>query len=300
MANKPTFQQYITALYWAFTTMTTVGYGDITPYTINEKVFAMITMLLACGIFAYTVGSIGSLVSKQNSGENAYREQVVAVNRYMRKKNLPYDLQFRVRKYLEYVWENKKKNNMDEKQILNLLSEPLKDEIYAFIHGVVIKICMIFTIYEEHFISQLTKTLETETFAPGDIVIEEGEMSSKMYFIQNGKIDIYHHATKSSIAELGSKKYFGEISFFLETARCASAKCLNFVELLSLSRTNLNVLLERFPEAKMATDSLIESCLNEDYSPLLVSCYVCQTIGHVAIKCKKILLNLDHEDAKKK
>ena len=83
--------------------MTTVGYGDITAITINEKIYAMFAMIVACGVFAYTVGSIGSLVSKQNAMENAYREQVVAVNRYMRKKELPYDLQFRVRRYLEYV-----------------------------------------------------------------------------------------------------------------------------------------------------------------------------------------------------
>ena len=300
IADKSTFDKYVTSLYWAFTTMTTVGYGDITPYTMNEKIFAIITMILACGIFAYTVGSIGSLVSKQNSGENAYREQVVAVNRYMRKKQLPYDLQFRVRRYLEYVWENRKKNNMDEKQILNLLSEPLRDEIYAHIHGIVIKMCVIFTIYEDHFISQLTKTLESETYAPGDIIIEEGEMSTKMYFIQNGKIDIYHQTTKSTIAELGSKKYFGEISFFLETPRCASAKCIDFVDLLSLSRTNLNILLDKFPEAKIATETLAQNCMDGDYSFLSVVCFVCQGEGHVAIRCNKILLNLDHDDAKKK
>lgn len=83
--------------------MTTVGYGDIVPKTLNEKIYAMFSMIVACGVFAYTVGSIGSLVSKQNAVENAYREQVVAVNRYMRKKDLPHDLQFRVRRYLEYV-----------------------------------------------------------------------------------------------------------------------------------------------------------------------------------------------------
>ncbi|CAG9318440.1 unnamed protein product [Blepharisma stoltei] len=298
--NSPNFDKYITSLYWAFTTMTTVGYGDIVPLTVGEKIYAMFSMIVACGVFAYTVGSIGSLVSKQNAVENAYREQVVAVNRYMRKKDLPHDLQFRVRRYLEYIWENKKKNNLDEKQILSLLSEPLRDEIYAHIHGVIIKLCPIFEKYEAHFISQLTRALESETYAPGDTVIEEGEMSSKMYFIQNGRVDIYHHQTKSTFKELGPGEYFGEIAFFTEKPRCASAKCLDFVDLLSLSRTNMNMLLEKFPEAKDSTEAMSKKCEDGDYSSLLVKCYICHELGHVSVRCKKILLNLDHEETKKK
>jgi hyperpolarization activated cyclic nucleotide-gated potassium channel 2 len=86
--------------------MTTVGYGDIIPKTSNEKIYSMASMILACGIFAYTVGSVGGIISKQNSEANLFRERSIAVNRYMKKKLLPYDLQFRVRRYLEYVWEN--------------------------------------------------------------------------------------------------------------------------------------------------------------------------------------------------
>ncbi|OMJ86016.1 hypothetical protein SteCoe_12516 [Stentor coeruleus] len=298
--DKTYATQYITSLYWAFTTMTTVGYGDITPYTINEKIYAMFTMILACGVFAYTVGSIGSLVSKQNAVENAYREQIVAVNRYMKKKNLPYDLQFRVRRYLEYVWENKKKNNMDEKQILSLLSEPLRDEIYTHIHGVVIKHCEVFKIYDLHFISLLTKALESETFAPGDIIFQDGEFSNKMYFLQNGTVDIYQKATNSVYSELGAKSYFGEIAFFIEKPRCASAKCMDFVDLLSLSRNNVNYLLEKFPEAMQATNMLVLQCSDGNLSELLVRCYVCNELGHVALFCRKILLNNDYMDTKQR
>ena len=104
--DESLFDIYTTSLYWAFTTMTTVGYGDIIPKTSNEKIYSMASMILACGIFAYTVGSVGGIISKQNSEENLFRERSIAVNRYMKKKYLPFDLQFRVRRYLEYVWEN--------------------------------------------------------------------------------------------------------------------------------------------------------------------------------------------------
>lgn len=300
LIDKSLSVKYVTSLYWAFTTMTTVGYGDITPFTINEKVYAMFTMILACGVFAYTVGSIGSLVSKQNASENAYREQIVGVNRYMKKKNLPYGLQFRVRRYLEYIWENKKKNNMDEKQILSLLSEPLRDEIYTHIHGVVIKHCEVFIIYESHFISLLTKALESETFAPGDIIFQDGDFSNKMYFIQNGVISIYHKITNSVYNELGPKAYFGEIAFFIENQRCASAKCMDFVDLLSLSRSNMNYLLEKFPEALEATNILSIKCKDGSLADLYVRCYVCNQLGHVALNCRKILLNNDYQDTKQR
>jgi hypothetical protein len=181
--DKSNYEQYITSLYWALTTIATVGYGDITPITLNEKMFTMMTMIMSSGVFAYTVGSIGSLISKQNASENSYREQVVAVNSYMKKKGLAKDLQLRVRRYLDYIWEMKKKKKLDEKQVLNLLSEPLRDEIYSLINAKVIRECPGFTDYEDYFIAQVTRTLENETYAPFDTIFQEGEISSKLYFV---------------------------------------------------------------------------------------------------------------------
>lgn len=296
--DAPIFEQYITSLYWAFTTIATVGYGDITPVTLNEKLFAMMTMIMSSGVFAYTVGSIGSLISKQNAMENTYREQVVAVNSYMKKKSLPKSLQFRVRRYLDYIWEVKKKKKLDEKQVLSLLSEPLRDEIYAHINANVIKLCVVFDEYESYFIAQLTRTLENETYAPGDTIFAEGEISSKIYFILNGKIEIYHQYTLSTFACLSSKQYFGEIAFFTGTPRSASARCSEFVDLLSLIRLNFLSLLEKFPEAKEITKNLQKKCESGNYVSLNIHCYLCEELGHVAIKCKTLLVNLEQEDTR--
>jgi voltage-gated potassium channel len=46
------------SFYWAITTMTTVGYGDIVPHTATAKVVACVVMIVGIGFFALITGAI--------------------------------------------------------------------------------------------------------------------------------------------------------------------------------------------------------------------------------------------------
>jgi hyperpolarization activated cyclic nucleotide-gated potassium channel 2 len=80
LENNSVEEKYIASLYWAFATMTTVGYGDIFPITILEKIFAMMSMIVACGVFAYVVGSIETIVRRSNTIESQFKEKILHVN----------------------------------------------------------------------------------------------------------------------------------------------------------------------------------------------------------------------------
>lgn len=298
--DPSTFELYVTALYFTISTMSTVGYGDIHPYTRREMIFAILTMVLACGVFAYTLGSISSLLSKSNSEANEHRTRVISVNRYMKKKEVPSDAQFRVRRYLEYLWENQKKNLLREKEIISMLSSSLKDEISSYVHGAILLSCPVFEQLESLIISRLSKLLEGETFAPDDIITEQGQITTKMYFLQTGNVSIYHRETNSHFATLGENMVFGEIAFFAMIPRTASVCCLSFVDVFSLLRKDLDKVAEELPVSKEKLEIIQEKCKKGDFSVLQIRCYICMELGHVATSCSRVLINFDNELSQKK
>jgi hypothetical protein len=54
--------KYLTSVYWTITTITTVGYGDVSISTNGEKIFCLTLMLIGVTSFAYASGSLASIL----------------------------------------------------------------------------------------------------------------------------------------------------------------------------------------------------------------------------------------------
>ncbi|MFC3458734.1 MULTISPECIES: ion transporter [Massilia] len=67
------FTSIPTAMYWATVTMTTVGYGDITPHTPLGKLIASFMMLLGWGILAVPTGIVTAEMTSQRLGRRGPR-----------------------------------------------------------------------------------------------------------------------------------------------------------------------------------------------------------------------------------
>jgi hypothetical protein len=213
----------------------------------------------------------------------------------MKHKKIPLELRFRTRRYLEYIWDQFKLKNIGEIEILELLSEPLKEEVYVYTRGTVLKYCTLLEKFPQHFTLQLSKLLQVYTFAPSDIIFEEGEKTCSMIFIRTGEIELFQNSTGTLLKVLKTNKYCGEIALICGTPRCCSARSVDFLESLILEKKLFEELLEKNPESLRYCDYLKEKCKDGNLSALDINCYLCGELGHVATLCEKFHLKINNE-----
>ena len=88
----------------------------------------------------------------------------------------------------------------------------------------------------------------------GDIIIKEGTIGNKMYFIQEGIVDITINGEVATSLSDGS--YFGEICLLTNARRVASVRAETYCNLFSLSVEHFNAVLDSYPLMRRTMESV--------------------------------------------
>jgi hypothetical protein len=81
--------RYIYSLYWATTTLATVGYGDFSAANPAEAVWATIYMFFNLALGAYVLGTITLLVVKTDERTGRYRDMSQNLKQYNQVNEIP-------------------------------------------------------------------------------------------------------------------------------------------------------------------------------------------------------------------
>lgn len=278
---------YIKSVYYVVMTVTTLGYGDFYSVGVNEEATALGILFVGVIIFSFNITSVINLVIESRYKIIKFKEKLMNFNIYMEEKDLPNFLRYKVRRFLEYKSKNELETELRESEILDLLSDPLREELFRFTDsGKLVKKCRIFLkLYREKVLKKLSKFFASKTFTRNDPIIQQGELSTQLYFMLSGNVEVLHDETRTVFSILKKGNYFGEIGFFTKRPRTATIRCIDIVNTLALKREDLDFILFKFPISALATKEIEEACSNGDYTLLEVKCYLCQIRGHIAAFC---------------
>ena len=124
---------YITALYWAFTTLTTVGFGDIVPSTNIERLFAMFVMLMGSVIYATIFGNVSLLVQNFDKQHARLRRALNQMSSLADFYNLSEPIRAKLRSYaMKYTYQV---CGVDARRVLVELPQNSRNEILHEMHA---------------------------------------------------------------------------------------------------------------------------------------------------------------------
>lgn len=252
-------EQYSWALFKAMSHMLCIGYGRFPPQSLTDMWLTMLSMVSGATCYALFLGHATNLIQSLDSSRRQYREKVKQVEEYMAYRKLPREMRQRITEYFEHRYQGK---FFDEECILGELSEKLREDVINYNCRSLVASVPFFANADSNFVSDVVTKLKYEVFQPGDIIIKEGTIGSKMYFIQEGIVDIVM-ANGDVATSLSDGSYFGEICLLTNARRVASVRAETYCNLFSLSVDHFNAVLDQYPLMRRTMESVAAERLNK-------------------------------------
>jgi CRP-like cAMP-binding protein len=92
-------------------------------------------------------------------------------------------------------------------------------------------------------LKRVADLMTERTFAPGDVITREGEVSVGFFVIDEGSARVTMHG--ADVGELGPGEHFGEIALIAETPRAATVTAETNLRCYQMTSWDFRTLLER-------------------------------------------------------
>ncbi|XP_065752650.1 potassium voltage-gated channel subfamily H member 6 isoform X1 [Phocoena phocoena] len=245
-ASGPSVQdKYVTALYFTFSSLTSVGFGNVSPNTNSEKVFSICVMLIGSLMYASIFGNVSAIIQRLYSGTARYHTQMLRVKEFIRFHQIPNPLRQRLEEYFQHAWSYT--NGIDMNAVLKGFPECLQADICLHLHRALLQHCPAFHGASKGCLRALAVKFKTTHAPPGDTLVHLGDVLSTLYFISRGSIEILRDDVV--VAILGKNDIFGEpVCLHARPGKSsADVRALTYCDLHKIQRADLLEVLDMYP-----------------------------------------------------
>lgn len=120
----------------------------------------------------------------------------------------------------------------------------------------------------EDEIKQIIERLKSQSFLPGQKVVEEGDFGDSVFVIISGEAKVVAHilGTEIELATLSVGDVFGEMAFLTGRPRTASVIATDELRVMEFNRLILEEILEKYPEILKKLEDFYQSHLEDTLS----------------------------------
>ena len=236
---------YVRGVYWTFTTLTTVGYGDIVAKSIPQMLFACGVQVTGACVFGYILSNVAGLLARSDAAREHHMDSLDRIETFMGLHHTPPELRTKIRTYYNYMW-TKKKGYRDD-TLLDGLPSKIRAELFTHINLPMLKKVPFLKNASPDLIDDLMMELKSRIFIPGERIFRAGDLGDALYFIESGSVAIVS-PTDQHIVSLSEGNIFGEIALISNLPRQATTVAETYCDLYSLSREAFNRVADGYPD----------------------------------------------------
>uniref|UniRef100_A0A8C5R6B1 Cyclic nucleotide-binding domain-containing protein n=1 Tax=Leptobrachium leishanense TaxID=445787 RepID=A0A8C5R6B1_9ANUR len=236
---------YITSLYFALSSLTSVGFGNVSANTDAEKIFSICTMLIGALMHAVVFGNVTAIIQRMYSRRSLYHTRTKDLKDFIRVHRMPKQLKQRMLECFQTTWSVN--NGIDANELLRDFPDELRADIAMHLNKEILQL-PIFESASRGCLRSLSLNIKTSFCAPGEYLIRQGDALQAIYFVCSGSMEVLKDNTVLAILGKGDLIGSDHLDKHQVIKTNANVKALTYCDLQYINVKGLREVLDLYPE----------------------------------------------------
>ncbi|XP_068629563.1 potassium voltage-gated channel subfamily H member 8-like isoform X4 [Battus philenor] len=180
-------ESYVTALYFTCSSLTSVGFGNVSANTLPEKIFSILTMLIGALMHAVVFGNVTAIIQRMYSRRSMYQSKWRDLKDFLSLNQVPKELKQRMQDYFQTMWSLN--HGIDIHETLKEFPEELRGDVSLHLHREILSL-PIFESASQGCLKLLSLHIRNNFCAPGEYLVHKGDALTYIYYICNGSMEV--------------------------------------------------------------------------------------------------------------
>ncbi|XP_069068171.1 potassium voltage-gated channel subfamily H member 8 [Pleurodeles waltl] len=236
---------YIASLYFTLSSLTSVGFGNVSANTDSEKIFSICIMLIGALMHALVFGNVTAIIQRMYNRWSLYHTRTKDLKDFIRVHHLPQSLKQRMLEYFQTTWSVN--NGIDSNELLKDFPDELRSDITMHLNKEILQLSL-FECASRGCLRSLSLHIKTSFCAPGEYLLRQGDALQAIYLVCSGSMEVLKDGMVLAI--LGKGDLIGaNLSIKDQVIKTnADVKALTYCDLQCIILKGLYEVLDFYPE----------------------------------------------------